>query len=410
MPPMRVVVSPVVQSTVASGRTFVGTTKPKRTSQIGSTASERVIAFPVNEGDRVDEGQLLAKLDARTLEIELAAAEAELENRRQQLTELENGTRPEEIRQAKANVESAKATMAYAKTRLDRYQRLYEQDRAAYDEYQQAISAYDRSVAQHQAAEAALDLAVAGPRKEKIAQAKALLAVQQEEVKRIKDDIAKHNITAPFTGYVVAEHTEVGQWLSAGAPVVDLYDLSEVDVEIPLLEDYIRHVHVGTQASVSFGALTGEVFQGNVALIVPQADERSRCFPVKIRLKNRIIDQGPLLRAGMFARATLSVGDPTTATLVPKDALVLGGPKPIVHVVDFDEGSDESGRARLAPVELGVTQGSLIEVKGTVRPGDLVVVRGNERLRPGQPVVVVSTLEPDAVKQTTEATTTKPAP
>lgn len=396
--PMRVVISSAVQQTVASGRTFVGTTKPKRASQIGSTAADRVVDFPINEGDRVEEGATLAKLDTRTLEIQLAAAQAELENRQQQLTELENGTRPEEIREARANVDSAKATLAYAKTRLDRYERLYESDRAAYDEYRQAVSAHDRAAAELEAAKAALDLAVEGPRKERIAQAKALLHVQREEVNRIKDDIAKHTIAAPFTGYVVAEHTEVGQWLGSGGAVVDLIDLSEVDVEIPVLEDYIRHVHLGTQASVSFGALPGQVFDARVVHIVPQADERSRCFPVKVRLKNRENERGPMLRSGMFARVTLSVGEPTTATLVPKDALVLGGPSPVVYVVDLQGDSNEAGVVRPAPVELGVTQGSLIEVKGPIRPGERVVVRGNERLRPGLPVKIISTVKPSATQ------------
>ena len=88
-----------------------------------------------------------------------------------------------------------------------------------------------------------------------------------------------------------------------------------------------------------------------------------------------------LIKAGMFARVEFAIGKKVTALLVPKDALVLGGPLPMLYVID-----DASMTVRPVPVETGVAVDSLIQVIGPVQPGMKVVTKGNERLRPGQAV------------------------
>jgi len=407
--PTPVTAAKVTQGEVAAGQTFVGTVLPKRTSTVGSAAAERVVEFPVNEGDRVKKGQLLAALRTRTLEIDKAAAEAELELRRQELAELENGSRPDEIAQARARMMAAKARMVYAKTRLDRTRRLFENSQAADDEMNEVISGYDEAEQLHLEAKAALALAVEGPRRERIAQARARVRAQEEEIRRLEDEIAKHKIVAPFDGYIVAEHTEVGQWLAKGAPVVDLVELDPVDVRVLVLEDYIRHLRVGASVRVEIGALPGHAFTGQVALIVPHADVRSRSFPVKVRLKNPKSGGGVLLKSGMFARVTLPVGQKTRALLVPKDALFLGGRGPTVYVVEPSSGDPGAATVRPVQVDLGVASGNLMQVIGSLEPGQQVVVRGNERLRPGQTVTVSGPAE-SAGPGRPEPASTAPAP
>jgi multidrug efflux pump subunit AcrA (membrane-fusion protein) len=139
-------------------------------------------------------------------------------------------------------------------------------------------------------------------------------------------------------------------------------------------------------------AVRGEIFTGQVTAIVPQADLQARTFPVKVRVANRATSAGPLLRSGMYARVTLPTGGKRLATLVPKDALVLGGPQPVVYVVESADG--RQGKSSPVPVQLGVAEGDLIQVTGQIEPGQLVVVQGNERLlpMPGQPVAIQRTV------------------
>jgi multidrug efflux pump subunit AcrA (membrane-fusion protein) len=95
------------------------------------------------------------------------------------------------------------------------------------------------------------------------------------------------------------------------------------------------------------------------------------------------------IKAGMLGRATLAVGNPHKAILIPKDALVLSGAGKSVYVIN-----DQT--AHLVQVKTGPAHGFLIEVKGNLKAGQKVAVRGNERLRPGQRVKVVSGIKGDA--------------
>ena len=139
---------------------------------------------------------------------------------------------------------------------------------------------------------------------------------------------------------------------------------------------------------LEFDAAPHHTWIGRVARIVPQADLLSRSFPVQIALANIVVDGAPVLRGGMLARAWLPVGRAASVKVVPKDALVLGGPTPVIFVVDGATAatSPVAGTVRAVPVELGAAVGGNVEVRSDIEPGRLVVVRGNERLRPGMAV------------------------
>jgi RND family efflux transporter MFP subunit len=237
-------------------------------------------------------------------------------------------------------------------------------------------------------AKAAYDLAVAGPRKEQIAQAAAQVAMQEATVNRLKDQMKKHTVVAEFAGYVTAENTEVGQWLMQGDPVAEVAALDEVEVVAQVVEQYVPHVRVGMEVSVEIPAIGREPLAGVVSAVVPQADVQARTFPVKVRLKNQLTSDGPLVKSGMYARVMLPTAEKQLALLVPKDALVLGGAQPLVYVVNLPSPGATQGKVQPVPVQLGLSQGSQIQISGGLAAGQLVVVQGNERLRPGQDVKV----------------------
>lgn len=387
--PAPVAVAQVVEQKVSAGQTFVGTIMPVRHSVIGSAVAGRVIALHVNEGDKVTKDQPLAQIRTDALEIQHAAAKADYELRKQEQAELENGTRAEEVEQAKSLMLGAKAMMDFRQSRYKRIRELVEKRASSADELQDASSAAEMAMQQFQEAKATWDMRVAGPRPEVVLQAKARTASALEEVNRIEDQLRKHTLYAPFDGYVTEEHTEVGQWISQSAAVVEVVELSEVDVQVHVLENYVPHLQLGMSARVEVGALPGENLTGEIALVVPKADLKSRTFPVKVRLKNREVNDSPLLKAGMLARVTLPVGKSEVALLVPKDALVLGGPAPMVFAVDANPKNPQELVARPVPVQMGVVSDNLIEVKGDLKAGQRVITQGNERLRPGQVVTLV---------------------
>ncbi len=406
--PAVVEILPIDQREVEMTQATLGSIMPTRRAVIGSAVDGRVVEFWVREGDRVEKDQPLAKLLTATIELELEAAEAELELRKHELTELQNGSLPQEIEQAKARVEASRVAAEYLEKDAQRLNKLGVNSAISVSEIENSLSRWLEAQQVLIEAQAAYQLAIDGPRPERIAQAHARVAMQAANVEKLRDQVGKHTMYSRFAGYVTVEHTEIGQWLPRGEPVAEIIALDEVDVLAKVVEAHIPYIHVGDPVNVEVPALGGRVMQGTVHAIIPEADERSRTFPVKVRLTNEFNQEGePLLQAGMLARASLATGAKQTALMVPKDALVLGGPTTLIWTIDSSSIAAAAGPAGPAkrveanaiavPVQTGVEQNDWIEVRGDLIGGTNVVVRGNERIppaRPGAPPSRVTWVQP----------------
>jgi len=365
---------------------------PLKRAIVGSAVDGRVVELAAEEGQRVEKNQPLVQLLTNTIDLELVAAKAELELRKQQLAEFENGSRPNDIERVNARMLSAQARMAYTKAQRDRLENLRSSRAISQEELDEARTLATQAEQSFYESQAAYELAVEGPRLERIAQARAQMAIQQAVVYQIEDRISKYTIISRFDGYVVAKHVEEGAWAKAGDPVMEVVALDEVDVEAFVTEQNVPYIELGMSVRVEIPALPERAFLGAVTAIVPQADTRARTFPIKIRVKNVITEAGPLLKAGMYARVELPTGSLQQALMVPKDALVLGGTQPLVYVVERGDG--KQGMATAVPVTLGVAAPNSIQVRGSLQAGQWVVVEGNERLRHGQAVVVTQIVRP----------------
>ena len=393
--PQPVVIAEVYDDFVFPTQEFVGTVMPERTAVIGSAVDGRVNEYLISEGVRVEASDPLAKLLDETIRLEVVSAEAELELRQRELDELEAGSRPEEKEQAAAQLQVAEARKHLATQRLERIKKLNEARATSQDDLDEAyaqVIELTATIAERKAAKKLID---DGPRIEKIQQAQARRDMQAAVVQKLKDQHKKHTIITRFAGYIVTEFTEQGAWVNRGDPIAEVAALDNVDIEVHVLESYIPHIQRGMTVEVQIPSLLGvlnpegkPIVQGQVISIIPKADDRSRTFPVKVRVANKIADGFPTIQAGMLARVTLPIGPRTQNRLVPKDALVLGGASPTVWVVDF--GKDRSsGTVRPVPVRPGISSGSKSAIGSELPPGTMVVAEGNERLQPGAAVVVL---------------------
>lgn len=193
---------------------------------------------------------------------------------------------------------------------------------------------------------------------------------------RLQDDLERSTIRAPFDGIVVREFTEVGQWVGVGDEVVEILSLKELEVVVDAPERYFPLLKRGTRTRVTFAALPGVEVLGRITAVIPRANAQARTFPLKIRIPNR----GRRIGAGMLAQVAFLAGENYQATIVPKDAIITQGQQQLIYLLNGDN------TVMSLPVQTGEGAGAWIAVKGSLRPGQKVITRGNESLQSGQTV------------------------
>ena len=245
---------------------------------------------------------------------------------------------------------------------------------------------------------------------ETVMQVKARLEAQEKHVAFLKAEQEKRTTKAPFTGFVVEEHTYLGQWLSKGAPVVTLADLQSVEVEVQVDQQYIDQIHEESPVALKIqGTGSSREWTGKVLTVVPRSNwkEGSRSFPVIIRIPNEgffdkdsvpILPPKPALREGMMAEAEFS-GEAVDAIMVPKDSVVRTSRGNFIYVINpSPEGQPLS--VRQVEVTLGIGSDTWIQVTGeNVEAGMKVVTEGAPRMRPFQPVQIENKEKSEKSKQ-----------
>ncbi len=384
--PKVVVVSEVQELEFAGSQNSVGIINASKTARVGAAVDGRVSELLVEEGDAVTAGQPLVNLQTAILQFQLQGAKAELSLRQAELDELEAGTTKEELDASIANLKAAEAARKFSAWNFTRVEKLFQEGQVVSEtEFQQAQANQKRDEQLYQAALSTHQLNVRGPRKELLTQAMARLNSQLAVIRSLEEQLKRHTIVSPFNGFVTIKHSEQGQWVTRGEVVVQIVKLDEVDIVVNVTAEHVSKLGLGDQVRIDVPNVCDELVFGKVFAIVPQADVQSRTFPVKIRVKNEIGKAGPVFKAGMLARVQLPVGQAKKMLMAPKDAVVLNGNKRTVFVVD-----SETNVVNEVAVELGVSNGDMIEVSGSIKAGQQVVIRGNERLRSGQAVNIAS--------------------
>ncbi|RJQ49994.1 MAG: efflux RND transporter periplasmic adaptor subunit [Nitrospiraceae bacterium] len=194
------------------------------------------------------------------------------------------------------------------------------------------------------------------------------------DVERLEVELSKKIVRAPFDGIVIKKHIETGEWLSPGTAVAAVGKDDFVDIVAEVPEPVIAYVKKGMDAKVTTGGseMTGKVFS-----IVPKGDVSTRTIPVKVRIKNTAG-----LVEGMEARVLLPSGRKEKALTAPRDAVITVFGSTVVFVV-------EDSKAKMVPVKVVGYKGMSAGIRGDgLSEGMKVVIKGNERLRDGQAVVV----------------------
>ncbi len=248
-----------------------------RQVELPFNGSERVAAVLAQEGDHVKQGQLLARLDTSRLAPQVAKAQADLAAQQQAVDRLHHGNRPEEIAQARANVDAAAADAHNARAQFARLNTLSESSSGravSRQDMDAAKAALDTAEARLAVNQKALALELAGPRKEDVAQGEAQLRADQAQLALLQQQLKDADLLAPLDAVVRSRIVEPGE---ISSPQKSAFTLAIVDpkwVRAYVAEPDLGSVHEGMRAAVTVDAFQGRRFPAGSA-----SSHRSRSSP-----------------------------------------------------------------------------------------------------------------------------------
>ncbi|MEL6552924.1 MAG: efflux RND transporter periplasmic adaptor subunit [Cyanobacteria bacterium J06621_11] len=386
---------PVTATELTVRITASGTVEPIRTVNLSPKSSGVVQELFVEQGDRVTQGQVIARMDSDQLNAQIVQNEAGVAEARAQLDDAINGASGTDIGQAEASVAASKAQLQDARARLslsqeelDRSQRLFDQgaisrsdlDRAV-NENRSASANVEQSIARVDEAEQRLFDQQDGSDAETIAQAEARLRRAQGQLQAVEVQLGDTQVRAPFDGIVTQRFASEGAFVTPTATASDVTSATstaivaiasglEVVAEVP--EADISSIEVGQSVEIQADAYPEETFEGTVKLIAPEAIEQQNVtvFQVRVRLVTGL-DQ---LRSNMNVNATFLGNTLEEALVVPAVSIITQGGESGVLVPDEDD------QVQFEPVVLGVPVGDRIQIIDGLEAGDRVFID----LPPGQ--------------------------
>lgn len=341
-PPALVRVAEVSQRPLQTRWDAIGRLVELRRATIAAEVPGKVLKLDIEEGQRVTAGKtVLAEIDGVWTQLQLKSAEAT-------------------IRSIEARLDQARRDLSFL-------EELAKRGSANLKEVEDARAESNALAAELEAAIADRNL-------------------QEERVQRLA-------VLAPFDGVVVAKHSEAGQWVNQGSPIVELITVGQIDAVLDVPERYIGNVRVGDRVPLKIEALGLEA-EGEVLSIIPSGSNAARTFPVKIRLD----DRGGQLKPGMSVIGYVPMSEARSHLAVPRDAVQFGPQGTLVWTLDQGEGPMPV--AAMVPIQVLFAQDQWFAVEpapqATLTDGQPVVVEGAEMLFPGRMLIVQGDAPPGA--------------
>lgn len=384
--------------------TYNGIIEPRRSVVVTPKAQGRVGEVRFEVGDRVRKGDVLVRIEAEEIRLQVRQAAAALELAEANLARVRAGARPEERSQAQALVDQARASFEAAKEAYERTKILFEENVISEQEMDKAETQYQVAKSQLASAEQQLNMVLKGAKPEEIRAAEAQVAQAKAAYDLASLQLSNAEVRAPISGIVAQRMVDEGAMIGVTSPVCAIVDTDTIRVTLGVSEEDVVDLAAGREAEITVDSIPGRSFAGKIVSISPAADKQTRLFSVVVEAPN----PDGSLRPGMYATVRIVAEKAAGVVAVPAQALVNdGGYQDEPASSGTGEGgvasSDGKGKAEKGQyvfvvsggvcerraVETGLRAGELVEVKSGVAPGELVVVSGQERLSPGQAVQVI---------------------
>lgn len=361
--PRAVQVVPAVEDHVTRMVEANGTLAAHDSVALAMKVSGRISELNVDLGDRVRQGQVVARIEPTDLRIAVEQATASLHQARTRLGLPVDSTDERVVPERTPSVRQANAALIDARLKRDRAQQLYDQKLIARSDFDAASATFQIAEGAH------LDAL------EEIRNRQAVLRQRRSELEMATQQLAYAVLAAPISGSVAERTASVGQYVTAGTPILTILNVNPLRLRIPVPERAAGGVKTGQQVRLRMDQLS-RVYYGRVTRLSPAIDETNRTLLVEAEIPN---EKGEL-RPGAFVRAELLSENKEKAVFVPTSALVtFAGIEKVIAV--------ESGKSVEKIVRTGFRETGRVEIVEGLKAGELVVAKpGN--LVGGRPVTI----------------------
>lgn len=247
----------------------------------------------VDKGDKVKQGQVLVRLEDDEYQAQLTQARGQLANLQAKLDEALHGSRPEEIAQAQANYNSAKADLEDARVTLDRDKQLVADKLMPQQSLDDAQARYDSAVHKADSLQKAYELIQLGPRQEEIASLRGQVEQAKGAVAYAETNLDNTIIRAPVTGTILERAVEKGEFVTtsfvgdrgAKGYVVSLADLNDLEVELDISQNDFARLHSNQRGIITTDAFPDRKYDGFIKEISPEANRQKATVQIKVKVE-----------------------------------------------------------------------------------------------------------------------------
>ncbi len=352
-----------------------GIVQPVQTVNLSPKVAGQLAKLFVEQGDRITKGQIIAKMDDRSIQTQVAQAAASLANAQANLERLQSGSRIEDIASAKARLESAKARANLSRTRFQRNQDLANQGVITRDRLDELLADRKATTANLSELQRQLELLQNGSRPEDIAQAQAQVQEAKARLDNTKVQLEDTVIRSPFDGIVTQKFSNVGAFVTpttsasavgSGSSTSIVAAASGLEILARVPEVDIAQIKIGQSVEISADAYPDKTFTGQVRLIAPEAviEQNVTSFQVRVSLVTGLAE----LKSGMNSDLKFIGARINNAILVPTVAIATENGQIGLYIPDRNQ------KPKFQPITIGTTINNQTQVLSGVSSGDLVFI------------------------------------
>ncbi len=368
-------VEQVIAQTITLRIRASGSVVPIQSVNISPKQAGRLVELLVEQGDRISQGQIIARMDDSGIVPQVLQARAAVAAASANLDRLRNGSRTEDILSARARLEATKARLELAEAKYQRYRFLAEQGAISRERLDEFATEWRTAQANVQDAQQQLAQLESGSRPEDIAQAEAQLLQAQANLRAVEVQLEDTIIRSPISGIVAQKYATAGAFVApqvtasatnsaTSTSIVAIASGLEILARVPEVD--ISQIRLGQEVEITADAFPGKTYKGRVRLIAPEAVIEQNVTSFQVRIK--LLTGQEELKSGMNTDLRF-LGDTLNNVLtVPTVAIVTQGGKAGVLVANAEN------QPEFREITLGTTVDDRTQVLSGLQAGDRIFV------------------------------------